>query len=79
MTEATISSIEPAMVLPLFGAKDQHLRRLRDRFNVNITLRNGQVRIAGEDAAVAQATSAIEQLTAIIRRKGMLSPDDFVS
>lgn len=77
MTEATISSIEPAMVLPLFGARDQHLRRLRDRFQVNITLRNGQVRVAGEDAAVAQATKAIEQLTAIIRRKGMLTPDDF--
>jgi phosphate starvation-inducible PhoH-like protein len=77
MTEATITSIDPAIVLPLFGAKDQHLRRLRDRFQVNITLRNGQVRIAGEDAAVAQATQAVEQLAALIRQKGGLTPDDF--
>ncbi len=77
MTEATITSIDPAIVLPLFGAKDQHLRRLRDRFQVNITLRNGQIRIAGEDAAVAQATQAIEQLAALIRQKGGLTPDDF--
>lgn len=77
MTEATISTIDPAIVLPLFGAKDQHLRRLRDRFQVNITLRNGQVRVAGDDHAVAQATKAIEQLAAIIRQKGGLTPDDF--
>ena len=78
MTEATISSVEPNFILPLFGAKDQHLRRLRDKFNVNITHRNGQVRISGDsDEAVAQATDAIEQLTEIVRRKGNLTPDLF--
>jgi phosphate starvation-inducible PhoH-like protein len=78
MTEATISSVDQQIALPLFGAKDQHLRRLRDRFQVNITHRNGQVRISGEDAAaVAQATDAIEQLTEIVRRKGNLTPDLF--
>lgn len=77
MTEATISSIEPAIVLPLFGAKDQHLRRLREKFQVSITLRNGQIRIAGEDQAVSQATQAIEQLSELVRRQGMLTPDSF--
>ena len=78
MTEATISSVDQQIVLPLFGAKDQHLRRLRDRFKVNITHRNGQVRISGEDEdSVTQATDAIEQLTEIVRRKGNLTPDLF--
>lgn len=78
MTEATISAVDQQIVLPLFGAKDQHLRRLRDQFKVAITHRNGQVRIAGEDPqAVAQATDAINQLTAIIRRQGGLTPDLF--
>lgn len=78
MTEATISSVEPNFILPLFGAKDQHLRRLRDKFDVSITHRNGQVRISGEDdEAVAQAIDAIEQLTEIVRRKGNLTPDLF--
>ncbi len=78
MTEATISSVEQQFVLPLFGAKDQHLRRLRDKFEVNITHRNGQVRISGESKqAVAQATDAIEQLTEIVRRKGNLTPELF--
>ena len=69
--------MEPQLVLPLFGAKDQHLRRLRDKFQVEITHRNGQIRVAGEDESVAQATEAIEQLSDIVRRRGTLSPDLF--
>ncbi|MDA7918696.1 PhoH family protein [Mariniblastus sp.] len=78
MTEATISSVEPQLVLPLFGAKDQHLRRLREKFNVTITHRNGQVKITGDKKEqVAQATDAIEQLTEIVRTKGNFSPAVF--
>lgn len=78
MTEATISSVEQQFVLPLFGAKDQHLRRLREKFDVNITHRNGQVRVSGEsEKGVAQATDAIEQLAAIVRQKGNLTPAIF--
>ena len=75
MTEATISTVEPSVALPLFGAKDQHLRRLRTKFNVDIIHRNGQVRIIGEDKeAVAQTTEVIEQLADIVRRRGNLTP-----
>jgi phosphate starvation-inducible PhoH-like protein len=78
MTEATIASIEPNLVLPLFGAKDQHLRRLRNHFSVDITHRNGQIRIVGEDdEAVSQVTEAIEILKTIVRRKGNLTPAAF--
>lgn len=78
MTEATISSIEPNLVLPLFGAKDQHLRRLRDHFQVDIIHRNGQIRVIGEDdEAVSQVTEAIEILKSIVRRQGNLTPAAF--
>jgi phosphate starvation-inducible PhoH-like protein len=78
MTEATIPSVDPSVVLPLFGAKDQHLRRLRNRFKVSIIHRNGQVRVLGDDKeAVAQATKAIEQLADIVRRRGNLTPSLF--
>ena len=77
MTEATISSIEPQLVLPLFGAKDQHLKRLRERFDVDIVHRNGQIRVQGKEDSVAQATEAIERLTRIVRRRGNLTPDLF--
>jgi len=75
MTEATISSIEPQLVLPLFGARDQHLKRLRKRFEVDITHRNGQVRVQGKQESVALATEAIEQLAQIVRRRGSLTPE----
>ena len=77
MTEATISSVEPQLVLPLFGAKDQHLHRLRNKFGVEITHRNGQIRVTGNENSVAKATEAIELLTEIVRRQGNLSPDLF--
>ncbi len=77
MTEATISSIDPNLVLALFGVKDQHLRRLRDKFQVDIIHRDGRIRVTGDDKSVAQATEAIELLTEIVRRRGNLSPDLF--
>lgn len=77
MTEATISSVEPQFVLPLFGARDQHLRRLREQFNVDIIHRNGKIKVTGEDSSVSQATEVIEQLAEIIRKQGNLTPDLF--
>ncbi len=78
MTEATISSIEPSLVLPLFGAKDQHLRRLRQQFDVEIIHRNGQIRVIGEDdESVSRATEAIEILKNIVQRRGNLTPAAF--
>ena len=78
MTEATISPIESQFVLPLFGAKDQHLRRLRKEFDVNITHRNGKITVTGEsEKSVGQVIDALEQLTEIVRRRGNLTPDLF--
>lgn len=75
MTEATIQMTDPNMALPLFGAKDQHLRRLRDKFNVSITHRSGRISINGDDPkSVANATDAIEQLSEIVRARGSLTP-----
>ncbi len=78
MTEATISPIEQQIVLPLFGAKDQHLRRLRQEFDVDIIHRNGKITVTGEDdKAVSQTIDVLEQLTEIVRRRGNLTPDLF--
>ena len=77
MTEATISSVEPQFVLPLFGARDQHLRKLRELFNVDIIHRNGKIKVVGEEPAVSQVIEAIEVLTDIVRRQGGLTPDLF--
>jgi len=77
MIESTIGSIEPRLILPLFGARDQHLRKIRENFGVDITHRNGKIKISGGDEQVAKATEAIRLLSDIIRHQGSLTPETF--
>lgn len=79
MHEATISLVDPNAVLSLFGPRDQHLRRIRERFGVTVTHRDGEIRIAGAEAGVTAATHAVEQLKDIVQRKGVLAEDDVAS
>jgi phosphate starvation-inducible PhoH-like protein len=62
MSETTIPLVDPHRVLSLFGARDQHLRTIRDTLGVSIVHRDGEIRVAGEEAAVARAASALTQL-----------------
>ena len=62
--------------MTLFGACDQHVRRIRNALGVSITAHDGQIHIAGPESAVASATEVIEQLQAAANQLGTLSPDD---
>lgn len=79
MHEATISLVDPNAVLSLFGPRDQHLRRIRERFGVSITHRDGDIRISGDEQGVMQATQAIEQLKQIVQRKGALADEEVIA
>ncbi|MCA9185572.1 MAG: PhoH family protein [Pirellulaceae bacterium] len=70
MSEATITLVNPQTALSLFGARDQHLHRIRDTLSVDITHRNGKIYVAGPQDAVTQATAALEQLKGIAERTG---------
>jgi len=76
MIEATIPQISSASWMTIFGARDQHLKKIRETFQVDITHRGGEIRIRGEEAAVAQATEAIEQLRMLAGRRGPLEGED---
>jgi phosphate starvation-inducible PhoH-like protein len=76
MTEATLAVTSPDEILALFGARDQHLRTIRRLFDVNITHRQGQIRVSGESGPVQQTTRVLEHLRQLSRRKGVLSPLD---
>jgi phosphate starvation-inducible PhoH-like protein len=76
MFEATISPVEPATVLSLFGPRDQHLRALREALGVAVVHRDGEIRIRGEEASVAKGTQVLEQLRAILQRTGKLDADE---
>ncbi len=75
MTEASIPLADSHRVLSLFGARDQHLRAIRETLGVSIVHRDGEIRVAGEEAAVARATSALSQLNTQLDADGDLSGD----
>ena len=76
MIKATISLVDANSLLPLFGARDQHLRRIRDALSVDITHREGEIHVSGRELAVAQATEALEQMRSLVERRGTLGEDE---
>ncbi|MCC9601820.1 PhoH family protein [Stieleria sp. JC731] len=76
MTEATLTVSAPEELLQLFGPRDQHLRILRQLFDVTITHRNGRVRIAGESDNVNGALRALEKLRHKVQKQGAIGNQD---
>jgi phosphate starvation-inducible PhoH-like protein len=59
----------------LFGPGDRHLRRLRQRFGVDVVLRDQGVKVIGEEAAVVEAASAVRRAIGIWRRDHQLTDE----
>ena len=76
MIETAISVVSSKALLTLFGACDQHLRKIRDSLGVRISARDGRIYIEGEQQAVSSATAVLEQLQAYAHRHGTLAPED---
>lgn len=76
MVESNISVVSPKALLTLFGARDQHIRRLRDELGVSISVQDGEVHVEGDREAVACATEVLGQLERYASRHGALAPDD---
>jgi phosphate starvation-inducible PhoH-like protein len=76
MSEASIPVSDSQSLVSLFGPRDQHLRTIRDALGVTIVTRNGEVRIQGEDGAVAQAADVLSHLKAQVARHGSVSAEE---
>jgi phosphate starvation-inducible PhoH-like protein len=59
----------------LFGPGDRHLRRLRQRFGVDVVLRDQGLKLVGEEAAVVEAASAVRRAIGIWRRDHQLTDE----
>ncbi len=75
MTEATIPLVDSHRALSLFGARDQHLRAIRETLGVSITHRDGEIRVTGDDEAVARAKEALAQLSTQLDVQGVITVD----
>jgi phosphate starvation-inducible PhoH-like protein len=76
MSETTISVLDTKSLLTLFGARDQHVRKLREALGVSISARDGKVFVEGPTPAVAMASSILEELESHGNRYGSLTEED---
>ena len=76
MVEATISLTEPQLALSLLGTRDHHLKTIRQMLGVTVSHRDGQLRVSGDDRAVAKATEVLERLKNRAERQGMVTDED---
>jgi phosphate starvation-inducible PhoH-like protein len=75
MSEVTIPLVDSQRALSLFGARDQHLRTIRETLGVSITHRDGEIRVTGDEAAVARAKEALTQLSTQLDQQGVITID----
>jgi len=78
MYEATIPVGDPEQLISLFGARDQHLRKISDSIPVGITSRGDSIHVEGDQQSVAQATEILEQLKLVLGQTGSLAMDQVV-
>jgi phosphate starvation-inducible PhoH-like protein len=76
MAESSISVSSPESLLAVFGARDQHLRKIRDALGVRISARNGHIHIEGEEEAVVQATEIVEAIRSHAETQGVVTAED---
>ncbi|MBX7168163.1 MAG: PhoH family protein [Pirellulales bacterium] len=76
MVESTISVVDSKALLPLFGARDQHLRKVRDALAVRIFTQGDTIHVEGEGPAVAQATQVLTEMQKHVQRYGNIDPDE---
>ena len=74
MTRAAIDTFSPDEVRAVFGINDVHARQFRAQFNVALTMRDGQLQIAGDDQDVAAARQVVEEILKRYRHSGHVDP-----
>src|SRR3989442_9607791 len=73
--ELTIQVASQGEAMGLFGLEDRNLKLIRDALSVNITARNGILRLSGEKEPVEEAAGLLNGLLGLIRSGTEVSPD----
>ena len=75
IVQKTIELESAELASVLFGSHDRHLRIIRASLGVQISSRNGLLRIDGEEARVRKAVEVFERLIEIVHARGVLDGD----
>jgi phosphate starvation-inducible protein PhoH len=70
----TLKLRSPAEALTLFGQNDENLKLLRARLRAKVVARGDEVRLSGDDLAVAEAERTFRSLLRTIRSGAEVSP-----
>ncbi len=73
--EVTIDAASQEEAMVLFGLGDRNLKLLREALAINLSARNGTIKIAGEKKPVEEASRILNGLMALIRSGAHVSPD----
>jgi phosphate starvation-inducible protein PhoH and related proteins len=76
MPEARLEFSDHDQVRTLFGDRDRHLRLIRDELGVDIVLRDGVVRIFGDEPQVRRGREVFESLAGVLRKTGRVRDAD---
>ena len=76
MSEATIPFDDPEEIRTLLGARDEHLRRVRESVGVDVVFRDDTLKLQGDTESVNQGVAVIGRLREMIDEAGELRTDD---
>ena len=76
MSEATIAFSDHDQIRTLFGARDEHLRQVRDFLGIDVVLRGDELRLRGDESQVNKGVQIFEELRGILEAQGQLSDAD---
>ncbi len=76
MSESTIAFSNADQLRSLFGANDRYLRLIRDTVGVDVVIRDGELRVRGEEGDVNQALKIFAELQATLEAKRTLTDAD---
>jgi len=75
-SEETIDLRDTAEGMNLFGQFDRNLRAIQDRFQATIVVRDGRIRVSGDEVEVRRVVRVLSELLEILRRGAQIQPQD---
>ncbi len=76
MSEATISFSNHDQIRTLFGARDQFLRKVRERVGVDVVVRGDELHLHGSDDQIHRGLQIFTELRTIVEETGKLQEAD---
>ncbi len=72
MSESSIPFADHDQIRILFGAGDEHLRRVRDAVGIDVVVRDDELRLSGSEEQVRRGREVIGELLSLIEKQGFL-------